>query len=384
MKTQFGLLFTIARISGLPLYPSYPALSTKFMRVFYWTINILRISSLLYSCVSICVLLSAVTLRITYLSFNIFGAVVAFVIVSKRHKIRKVVATLIQLSLELNHDSFVGSRYSTPIGALLGVLVAIIAVSQIVFFTKRNLDSRWKVITIFGTPLSNHTRRIFFDIHHFAIIFTYTNSAAIVGISSLIIFNIYTAMDNITKRYHKRIQEMLNKIPIVSDDIFANISFFRRIFDCIREVEEAVALSTLFLYGASITWIFSSFNVVILQGSAYKNIVAYGFVGVTCLMALVVILMLTISASNIVLRDKALKRSLVHFAEKPFKFGVLPPHHVFHFTLMHQINLLSQLIREYKFQLTGGHMFVIRRGLILTGIGIIFSYGVVIDQLKND
>ncbi|GFR19603.1 hypothetical protein TNCT_714661 [Trichonephila clavata] len=384
MKTYFGFLFSMARFSGLPLFHSaYLKKPTKLMCVFFWGINIIRMLSLLYSCVSMSFLLRVATLRFTYISFNICGTVVVLLTITKRHKIRKAVDTLIQLSLELNRDSFIGSRHSVVLGVFQCAFVVTIAVSQIVFYSNKKQETRFTNVTIFGRPLRNRTLRIFLDVHYFAGTFTYTNSSAVVCTASLMFFNIYTALDNITKWYHRRIQKMLNKVPINSGDIFENISFFRRIFNCIGEVEEAIALSTLFLYGASITWIFSSFNALIIHENAYKISSALLIVGITCFMALVVILMLTISASNIVLRDKALKRSLVHFAEKPFMLGVLPNHQMCNFTLMHHINLLSQLIREYKFQLTGGHMFVIQRGLIFTGLGIIFSYGMVIDQLNN-
>ncbi|CAL1277285.1 unnamed protein product, partial [Larinioides sclopetarius] len=110
MKTHFPVLFCMAQLMGLPISLQYShyQMSNKQIGFFYWILNCLRILSLIFSCLSVYHLLKATTLRVTFVSYNTCGTITMLVIILKRKRIRKAVHTLMELSVELNPDCYIG------------------------------------------------------------------------------------------------------------------------------------------------------------------------------------------------------------------------------------------------------------------------------------
>ncbi|GIY75486.1 uncharacterized protein CDAR_21481 [Caerostris darwini] len=86
------------------------------------------------------------------------------------------------------------------------------------------------------------------------------------------------------------------------------------------------------------------------------------------------------SAGKIGQEDDALKKLVVRFSEKAaYNFYVdgkicLPKLHCF--------GLLAETIRGTTLELSGGNLFVLKYNLILSVIGLMVTYGVLIFQFK--
>ncbi|GIX73524.1 hypothetical protein CEXT_422961 [Caerostris extrusa] len=70
---------------------------------------------------------------------------------------------------------------------------------------------------------------------------------------------------------------MLHQPHPSSDEIFISITFYRRIVYCTEAIEDAISMCSFFLYGAIITWMLNSFNVITVQETVYHNRLTYIF-----------------------------------------------------------------------------------------------------------
>lgn len=393
-KNSFTYLFYVARLTGLPMPSSEAVQSRSEVRkfnIFCFLVTSLKTISFFFSCITIYHLVRATTLRLTFYSFNTCGTIAVLVIIAKKTSIRKTIKTLTQLSLELDANHYIGSRHSIVLAFVLTTFVSIIFVAQIVFYFDKSHDARWTSIKIFGLVLSNSSRRIYLDVYHCCVVFTYTNSTVTVCLMSLVSYNVSIALRDIIKSYRKRLKIFLMHPNPTVGEIFASVTLFRRIVCCTRDVEHSLSLCSLFLYGASVTWLFNSFNVVIVRDSVYHTKLAYAFVGITTGMALIVFLTMTQGASRVISEDEKLKRLTVRFAEKPFQtigssnfqIGDASLFQVCHLSMMHHLKLLTRVIRGNRIYLTAGDMFVMRKSLILTVLGVISSYGVLLHQFGD-
>ncbi|GIY55993.1 hypothetical protein CDAR_516871 [Caerostris darwini] len=172
-----------------------------------------------------------------------------------------------------------------------------------------------------------------------------------------------------------------------SDEIFISITFYRtRTIASIASteaIEDAISMCSFFLYGAIITQMLNSFNMITVQETLYHNRLKYIFVVIVISMAFAVFVTLTVSASSVIVEDESLKHLVVHFTEKPFLFNRAFYPLVCHVKMLHYFNLLSKVIRGYKLHLTGGRMFVIERSVLFTITGLVLSYGVLLFQFGN-
>ncbi|KAG8195442.1 hypothetical protein JTE90_013894 [Oedothorax gibbosus] len=385
-RNSFYFLFYVARFTGLPLPSSQPSqskLESRNFNIFCLLLTILKTISFLFSCITIHHLVRATTLRLTFYSFNTCGTLTVFAIIAKKSSIRKTMKTLTQLRTELDFNCHVGSRQSIHLVIILASLVIIIFFAQIIFYFDKSHDDRWSVVKIYGLVLSNSTRRVYLDVYHCCVVFTYTNSTITVCLMSLVSYNVSNVLGDIIKSYRKRLMAILRHPNPTVDDIHVSVTLFRRIVCCTRDIEHALSLCLLLLYGASVTWIFNSFNVVIVRDKVYHNKLAYAFVAITTAMALIVFFTVTQGASRLISEDKKLKCLTVRLAERPFTASYASSFCVCNLSTLHCIKLLMRSIRGNRIYLTAGNMFILQRSLVLTMFGLISSYGVLLHQFGD-
>lgn len=301
--------------------------------------------------------------------------------IANRKKISRTIHNLECLSYKLKHNIYIGSKHSFKLTLLLGFLSFIIFIAQVFFYFHESQISRFKVVNIFTYALTNKTRILYLNVYHLSVVFTYTTSTVTICVVALISFNVFTTLSNIIKHYRLRLGKQLLQVDLENPKSLSNITIFREIVECVYDVEETFNYSSLLLYGTSITWLFNSFNVAIVKDSAYKNALAYGFIAITFFMALVIFIMVTYSASKVKTEDDILKNCLVRYSENQFLNS--SRHKRYDSLTLYNVIILPRTIQGVKLYLTGGGMFIISKGLILTVIGIMVTYGVILLQFRD-
>ncbi|GIY75485.1 uncharacterized protein CDAR_21471 [Caerostris darwini] len=200
---------------------------------------------------------------------------------------------------------------------------------------------------------------------------------------SLLSYEIYTTLSEGVRRYRKSLEKLIGNSNVSSISIQKYLENFRRVVDCVEIVEAAFSRNTLSLVVSNIGAFFLMLS-AIADGQTLNQptMVLIFIIGSFCA-SVFEFIAVTSGAISLSREDDALKRLVIRFSEKPFLVEDSSTNNNISFPRLHCFSFLTDTIRGKSLQLTGGKMFVIKSNFILSVVGFMLTYGVLIYQFGS-
>lgn len=288
--------------------------------------------------------------------------------------------------LNINHLHFtLNSRISTESKRVVlhmcffTCIIVIIFLCQIGFIYE-SYDARLKNYQFFHLEMDLETRTMIFKVYTITMVFTYTNNIITVTYISMLCSSVYASLGNIIHLYRKSINKSLTTERLDARIILKSITTFRQVVIVVKNTDCAFSKSSLFLFGTYISCFFHMLSLIVMAENTYKVTTSTIITLTAFIIALVQFLNLVGTASSINKEDEILKKSVIFCLEKALA-SVKPVGDSS--TKLQLVSLLCDSIRGTPLFVSGGEMFEIKKGIILTTVGAIITYGVLLLQFSH-
>ncbi|KAG8189196.1 hypothetical protein JTE90_013730 [Oedothorax gibbosus] len=305
--------------------------------------------------------------------------VATLILTQKRRKIDKAIQNIFRLSAKSHQGIVQKEDVHTFILALLsGVLIFTIMAINILFL-KQTHKARVDSQKFFGMVLSTDMRKYYMYTHYFLFVFTSIFSLVTQMFVSLLSFHTFLGLSKDIKKYRESLAKLL--VSNFKDEVYIHgyLVGFRRIVDCISRVEAGFSYTNLFLIAANVSSFFVFFSIAASAENGYHQTAVAVLITSVLLLSLIQFLSMVGTAARVCKEDDALKKLVIRCSEKAFsdfQGKVSMPK-------LHCFALLANTIRGTTLELTGGDMFVIKDNFIMSVVGVMLTYGVLIFQFGN-
>ncbi|GFV34067.1 uncharacterized protein TNCV_3979151 [Trichonephila clavipes] len=154
---------------------------------------------------------------------------------------------------------------------------------------------------------------------------------------------------------------------------------FRQIVDCVDNVEAGFSWSILFLIISNVISFFLILS-VLATGVNYFQRQLLASIVVSSIVSLVEFIAIAKSGIQLSKEEDALKKLVAYFSERSFLTNEGLTKEKVSLPRLHSFSLLANTIRGTTIELTGGGMFALNNAFLLSVVGIMFTYGVLIFQ----
>lgn len=374
-KNAFHLILKTVSLFGVTCTPYSP--SNNFLLKSYWDTAFLILSTVTYS-IS---LLDAHTfipsrhIRFTFYAYFILGYIIRITLLLKRQIIPSAMAHL----ASLRHYPDAGSSRKCfrslrwQIVAFYGWIMTttIVIISYVYKISSNNLE-----LQAFGYGLSRKDIGSAVLIVPICLAFASINTSIIICISLMICCNLYLGAEDVLKIYGDCLVRLSNQ-RITRNSLMSQLSFYKSIIFCFTETDSAISMCVLHLYATAVVCFFNTVSVVIsFYGDRfyYWDISVMGQFLYTFLMALVIFCSVTRTGSGANSSHGNLKVKLMESIENVLGNSTC------HIETMMSFRMLSDVIGSVSPNFTAGGMFTVDKSLILTTIGAMVTYGVLLFQ----
>lgn len=204
------------------------------------------------------------------------------------------------------------------------------------------------------------------------------------GVSMLILIfcsSIYTIAKRIVLAYHDSIKKYNrdnHRVILTNNTLSVYLSYYNRITQCIAEIDDVLSPCVLLLYGLMVSAQFYTLTVLISNDTEPTSFTIGLHNSIVFLLTTVAFLVVTLTASKITEIAEDIKRSLQKLSEKVINAdGTIVCGDGINNTYL----VLVSILNGTQLTFTGWKMFNINRSFILTTMGVMISYGVIIVQI---
>ncbi|GBN43234.1 hypothetical protein AVEN_31144-1 [Araneus ventricosus] len=376
-KNAFNNIFAVGLIMGLPLPPQSLMSGSKDLSFSakIWCSILTAIKTFLFivSALNIYRVIFTLASQITFYLFSICGFINMWIIVRSRKSVILAIRNICEFSQQLLPHIYIGSK-STKLELLLLVFAVTVLVGiQTVFFFEQEWEtslSSLKISVIEHTPYMN----AYVWIVTFSVVMTFNISSATCYLMLLICYNSYCVLNKIMNFYGLELKSELNRGICNHKQMSRYISLYITITQRVREIDEALGTSAFFLFVTVICSFFNSISVVLANSQSYRTPVVDAYVVWATLTALVTFLLLTFSGAQVQKGHDNIKQAMT---ECSHLVAQLSPNLKTTLTF----TLLVENIKGSNIAVTGWDMFTIRKDLVLTVLGLMMTYGVLMYQM---
>lgn len=368
----FQLIVKTSALFGIT-FKKYNACRNVFTANFWDTINeimalvtyIFSISSLHYMAVSPQVLL-------TFYVYLSLGFMMRTELLLKRQNVSFVVFRLSSMYKRLDFKSS-----SCPLNLKYQVAVLIICVVSlfpimIFYFIKLFNEETYFKFMSFEIPGASKTYVV--NTIRFSLTYSTTSATAVISLALILCCNFYVSADQIVKEYGKSFSKGSGSKYLSNITLISYISTYKTVIQVIREVNNCVSKTCLYLYAAAVCCFFNTLSMLFSDFQFSADMISCSQMSITFIMALVIFFALTYSGSRISSTYESLKFRIMESSEHVFS-------RYYDTQMLATFKMLAECINGSQPSFTGGGMFTISKGLILTTAGALITYGVVIFQV---
>ncbi|GFT45359.1 uncharacterized protein NPIL_417401 [Nephila pilipes] len=209
------------------------------------------------------------------------------------------------------------------------------------------------------------------------IIATFGLSVSASGFAFFLCWNLYETMGKLIYVYGEKLKEQSQRMAWNVEIVTDYISIFKNLTFRLHEVDQAVNIYALLIYGAVISGFFNTVSVMVTGDESFKTTTTTVYIVWVFVNSVGVLIILSYYGSNITDQGNKLKRRMIEYTDKFIRFS--PP-----ISAMHMVQFLFEIIMKANLTVTGGGMFAINFGLILSIASVMVTYGVLILQLDQN
>ncbi|GFT45007.1 uncharacterized protein NPIL_650191 [Nephila pilipes] len=239
-------------------------------------------------------------------------------------------------------------------------------------------DAKGPSQKFFDQILVFQQQKVHVYLHSCLIIISYPIDLLTIMFISLLSFETFSSLSEGVKTYRKSlIREIVSRPDQISVQEY--LIAFRRIVDCIDSVEAGFSWNILFLIVSNISSFFLVLSIIAVGIDHFQIMLLASIIG-SCIVSLVEFTAVTRSVILLNGEEDSLKKAVIRFSERPILCDEYLTKEKMSWTRLHSFSLLANTIRGTTIELTGGGMFVLNNSFILSVVGVMFTYGVLIFQ----
>ncbi|GFY60875.1 uncharacterized protein TNIN_418231 [Trichonephila inaurata madagascariensis] len=377
--TRIKLIYKFGTLLGLP-FPSYMLHSLRKdvssgSRIYCTLLIAFRLLVYLYTMLSVHNFSRFIILSLFVNAYNSLSLISTLIIIIKRKKIFKAVRNVYLL---LWRRKAIIYHIDVYIIAACIATLNVIVTSTVTLYMYESHGEKVDAQTIFGHVLEYHLQKIHVYIHSCLVLISYSMDSLTMLFISILSYEIISSLSDGVRAYRK---SLIRKMVNTSDQISVReyILGFRRIVDCVDSVE---------------SWIFLEYSVshniqcqfVLSDTKRPRNWVKYfqrqllASIVVSSIVSLVEFIAIAKSGIQLSKEEDALKKLVTYFSERSFLTNEDLTKEKISLPRLHSFSLLANTIRGTTIELTGGGMFALNNAFLLSVVGIMFTYGVLIFQ----
>lgn len=374
---NFNLIFAVAMFVGLPVPVSILGSKRKLLyylsMIWCMILTFCRTISTIICCLYLNRLLFAMAARATFYGYCISGYMNLLIFIKNREKIAKVIYRFYNLSGILNFQKRVGIPYIKSYLFIFLLAACSVTIIQINYFFYQEWDTFFEKSRV-STEQEFLIKYEYIWLIVFSCIFSYHFSSLTCYVMLLLCCGAYYNSCLFFHTYMKKLKrDLMNDLDIPSK-ISQNLHIFRRIIMNVKEMDNSLNACTFFIYTSSFSTFLNTVSVVLTDTQSYRTVAVNAFVGITFVWAFITYFILTYSGSAVGEMCTALKNELTQLSASITKRTRDVP------TIL-MLNLFCENIHSTECHVTGMGFFYISRGFVLSTIGMLATYGVVIYQV---
>ncbi|GBN30507.1 hypothetical protein AVEN_144950-1 [Araneus ventricosus] len=302
--------------------------------------------------------------------------------VSRRNEIFKAIQNVYHLS----------SLQNTPIRGIdacaifftICIIIPFIAVfSSTTLYMYYSHEFRMMTDDFFGSIRSYGLQTLHVYAHSIAFVFTYVSNALTMVFFSLLSHEIFTSLSDLVLSYRRSLQKILNCDSVSEIKVRDCLTDFRRIVDCTELVEAAFSWISLFLVLSNVSAFFLMLSALADGRTKYLQTLNLIFITGSFALSVTEFVALTSGAIKLYKEGGALKKLSVPFAERTFLTYNSRKDHM-SLKRLQYFSMMAETLRGATLEMTGGKMFVIKNSLILSIVGSMVTYGVLVFQFGHE
>ncbi|GFR04499.1 uncharacterized protein TNCT_38861 [Trichonephila clavata] len=306
---------------------------------------------------------------------NSFSLISTLILIVKRKKIFKAVRNIYLL---LWRRKAIFYHIDVYIIAACVATLNVVVTSTLTLYVYESHDEKVDTQTIFGHVLVYHLQKIHVYIHSCLVLISYSIDSLTMMFISILLYETISSLSDGVRAYRK---SLIRKMVNTSDRICVQeyILEFRRIVDCVDRVEAGFSWSILFLIISNVSSFFLILS-VLATGINYFQRMLLASIVVSSIISLVEFIAIAKSGIQLSKEEDTLKNLVTYFSERSFLSDECLTKEKISLPRLHGFSLLANTLRGTTIELTGGGMFALNNAFLLSVVGVMFTYGVLIFQ----
>ncbi|GFT45003.1 uncharacterized protein NPIL_650171 [Nephila pilipes] len=381
MRSDFYPVFSIATYLGV----SFPAhcddketesktdSNTNFRKYYDVLITVITFIALVITIIFAHNFTTTKVMTLTYSVKYVAAFCIRCYMVLDNHKIPQVIKILSQLYGDISLSVYKSLKSKIYIQCLVLTLfnVILLALTGMRVMCEDNIQN-YSSVEIFGRNITADGTINIMHILVASYMVNYCFSVFTVAVSILACCNVHLILRRLIKCYGDSLVQNI-KNNSTKESFTEEFSTFRRIIYAMNEADDAMSFIVFFTYVTCISCFFNTLSIFLSKDSIYGHPYLTAEMAVTFMFSVLIFITMTVSAAEVSTTGERLKHRVMCISDIVMQRN-LPTDALMNFTI------LTDNIKSADISMTGWGMFTITRGFVLTTVGVLITYGVLLFQ----
>lgn len=367
LAVLIGLPITVDHSDGR--YDRKPYAPAKLWVIF---INTIKTLAFVTSAYFIRRVIPSDSVRLTLYASIVGGWAIHTAIIIKRKKISVSLYGISNLSIKVGTDTtHIGNKSINKLLFFHITTFIVFATFMCVFFFYQEWDHYKASSAIVVGPdiLQSVCQGLVFS----AIIFSFCFSGATCGTTLLLCDSAFIALSDLIEGFCTNLKQQFRRRMFSRSSISAEIGILNAITAQVKAADKALNDCTLMLYGMFGCLFYITVSIALSNEAIFKTKMVTTYIAWNFILVGLIFRRLTLSGARVAMECQKLRSSTAELSRR------IVDHCVDEKTLL-TFNILLGNIKDAKLVVTAGGMFVIEKGLFLTVVGTMVTYGVILFQ----
>ncbi|GBM45563.1 hypothetical protein AVEN_152597-1 [Araneus ventricosus] len=319
--------------------------------------------------------LPVLSISITFYGYNVCGFLTMIMFIRNRKKMYKAIQNLIHLSSVMIPGEYIGSRsimYQLVI-YFAAVILLMFCVALFIFCEQREYYTHALYVPYF---IPESLKGSYWNFVTISCVTTFGLSVSVSGYFYILSINLYGTLQKLISVYAEKLKERSQRMAWNVETLPDDISVFKNLSLRIHEVDHTINMYVFLFCGAMISALFHAASVLASKNEFFNSTYSKIYIVFLFMISFVTFFVMARHGSNIIDKGEEAKLRMVEYLDKFLRYS--PSH-----SSMQLINFLFEIVMKIDVKVTGGGMFAINQGLILSICSVVVTYGVLILQLDK-
>ncbi|GBM45565.1 hypothetical protein AVEN_152598-1 [Araneus ventricosus] len=378
-NNAFNVMFTAGFFVGLPLSSSIIKENKNdvhiCIKIWCYAMAAVKTIMFLVTLAYINQFLPGLSISVTFYGYNVCGYLTMIIFIRNRKKMYKATQNLIYLSSVMIPGEYIGSRsimYQLVIFFAF-VILLMFCVALFLFCEQREYYTHALYVPYF---IPESLRESYWNFVSVSFVTTFGLSVSVSGFFYILSINLYGTLEKLVSVYAEKLKERSQRTAWNVETLPDDISVFKNIALRINEIDLAINMYVFFFCGAMISALFNAVSVLASNNEFYNSTYPKIYIVFIFISWFVTFFVMARHGTNIIDKGEEAKLRMVEYLDKFLRYS--PSH-----SAMQLFNFLFEVVMKIDVKVTGGGMFVINYGLILSICSVMVTYGVLILQLDQ-